>query len=403
MKSEGHKNELVIPDVPIFHLNWDAGDMLMLALESCLKYLDQNVNSWWLAGISGDAFKFMYDKKDVREPMRDRVPIDTVSLACSSLGWEGKWYINETIDKVRNRIKHSLEQGYPVITSNLGTRWYHGANIITGINEDTNELFLQIGHEDISKSYNYKKIHIPEKWDGPVPGSIIWADNPIFILKNKTSQPEEEKIIVESIARVIDIYQGESLPYKDHVGAQKYSTPLLKGKTVNKGITAFNELKDEIKNSEITWPVIWSITTQCGQLLYDRSNASKFLKKAAEKYSQYFMLAKIADYYEEIINAANLLKQSYWDERLNKITKIEELVVKLKKGKSFVYNISNLKRDDINQLCRILPIMETLWGFTVILDNPRRRNYNLDLVDLIIDREKNCLNLFQRFLGKVKK
>ncbi|MFX1259304.1 MAG: hypothetical protein ACFFAN_15725 [Promethearchaeota archaeon] len=167
----------------------------------------------------------LIDKKDVCEPICDRVPIDIVSLACSSLGWEGKWYIDEAIEKVKNRIKHSLKQSYPVITSNLGNRWYHGVNIITGINEDTNEFFLQVGQEDISKSYKYKKIQIPEKWNGPVPGSIIWADNPIFILENKTSQPEEEKIIVESIARIIDIYQGESLPYKDHVGPQKYSTP----------------------------------------------------------------------------------------------------------------------------------------------------------------------------------
>ncbi|MFX1259303.1 MAG: hypothetical protein ACFFAN_15720 [Promethearchaeota archaeon] len=52
------------------------------------------------------------------------------------------------------------------------------------------------------------------------------------------------------------------------------------------------------------------------------------------------MLAKIAAHYEETTNAANLLKQSYWDERLSRITNLEELMRELKKNKSFMYNIS---------------------------------------------------------------
>ncbi len=97
MNSCRGKFSMIIDNVPAFFLNWDAGDMFMLTLESCLRYLGQEVNSWWLAGISGDAFKFVYDKDDVHEPMRDRVSIDTISLATVSVGWKGKWYINDKI------------------------------------------------------------------------------------------------------------------------------------------------------------------------------------------------------------------------------------------------------------------------------------------------------------------
>ncbi|MFW9973021.1 MAG: hypothetical protein ACFFDF_22740 [Candidatus Odinarchaeota archaeon] len=396
-------DELVNQNVPIFHLNWDAGDMLILALESCLKYLGQEIESWWLAGISGDAFKLVYDKDDVRETMRDRVPTDIVSIACSICGWEGKWYFDEPLETTKSRIKDSLEKGYPIITSNLGSQWYHGANIIVGINENTNHFFLQIGREDLSKSYEYEKISIPKNWDGPVPGPIIWADNPIFIFEKKIQPPYTEELLIESIERAINLYTRKSLPYKDHIGAQRYSTPSLKGKRVYLGLYAFNELRDEIKNSEIIWPVIWSITTQCGQLLYDRSNASKYLQEVSKKDPEYLLPTQIAEYYNEIARASQLLKQSYWDERLSELTKIEDLVKELKQGNSFVYKIPHMKKNFINQLRRFLPIMETLWGAAIILDNPKRRIYNLELVDLIIKKEKICLDLLQRFKNQLKK
>jgi len=71
----------VVSDVPAFALNYDAGDMAMLALEACLCVLGKGSPAWWLAAVSGDAFKFVYDRGVVFEPMRDRVPLDILTLA----------------------------------------------------------------------------------------------------------------------------------------------------------------------------------------------------------------------------------------------------------------------------------------------------------------------------------
>ncbi|MFW9877707.1 MAG: hypothetical protein ACFFG0_31860 [Candidatus Thorarchaeota archaeon] len=398
MSHNKHKTRIIIPDVPLFHLNWDAGDMFMNALESCLRFLDHEVNSWWLAGISGDAFKFIYDKDDIREPMRDRVPIDTVSLASSTIGWEGKWYVDEKIERTIDRIRESLEQGYPILTSNLGNQWYHGANIITGIDEDTNELFLQIGRENLSKPYAYEKVPIPESWDGPVPGSIIWGTNPIFLFKKRVEILDEEKIIAKSISQAIEIYKIKSLSYKDHPGAQKFSTPSLKGKTTNQGLAAFVELKEEIKYSEITWPVIWSITTQGGQLSYDRSNAAIFLKAIAKKDLKYTALNEIGQLFNETVINANSLKESYWNDRLSKFRNPEELLEEIYNSHSFVYNVSSLEINLVNRFQKFLPLMDTLWGPAFILDSPKRRIYNHELINKIIKNENQCFKLLERYI-----
>lgn len=396
--SSNNNSAIIIPDVPIFVLNWDAGDMYIYALESCLKFLGEKCESWWLAGLSGDAFKFVYDRDDVREPMRDRVPVDIVGLASSSIGWEGKWYFNERLDKVISYIKGSLEQGYPVLTSNLGAQWYHGANIITGINEDTNEFLLQIGREDITGSFDYERIPIPEEWDGPVPGSIIWATNPIFILEKKIAAPNEEKTISMSINRAVEIYNKKSLPYKFHPGAQKYSTVSLKDKFVRQSLNAFEELSEEVKNTEVNWTTIWSITTQIGQLSYDRLNASKFLNYIANKFTDYSRLVEISNLYKQTVDNANLLKQSYWDNRLDGINDFKKILEEIRKSKSFVYSISNLKLELKNQLQKDFPIIDTLWGPAIIIDLPNRRNYNSKLTNSIYKNEINCFNLLNRFL-----
>ncbi|MFX1574941.1 MAG: hypothetical protein ACFFB0_19565 [Promethearchaeota archaeon] len=389
---------MIIENVPAFFLNWDAGDMFILALESCLRYLGQETNSWWLAGISGDAFKFVYDKEDVREPMRDRVPIDTISIACTSIGWEGKWYINEKIERSKELIMNSLEQGYPIITSNLGSQWYHGANIITGLNEDTDEIFLQIGRENLLDSIQYETISIPEKWDGPVPGPIIWADNPLFLFEKKLKQPEEESLVFESITRAVNLYRGDSLLYKSHPGAQKYSTSSLEGKSVKQGLAALVNLKEEIEQSEITWPVIWSVTTQVGQLSYDRSNAGRYLEETAKKHSQYSELETISKIYYETTHVANLIKQSYWDKRWNKTNNIEKLVEYISNSKSFVYDVSNLKAEILDHIRNRFPVIDTLWGPAVKLDSSERRIYNSNLINMILNNEKRSVEFLTKLI-----
>ncbi|MFW9830135.1 MAG: hypothetical protein ACFFEY_21385, partial [Candidatus Thorarchaeota archaeon] len=230
-------------------------------------------------------------------------------------------------------------------------------------------------------------------WDGPVPGPIIWADNPIFLFEKKINQLDEKNIFFESINRAINLYKGKSLLYKNHPGAQKYSTPSLEDKSLRQGLAALDDLKEEIEQSEITWPVIWSITTQAGQLSYDRSNASRFLEEIAKKYFQYSQLKAISKLYNETSQLSSFIKQSYWDKRLNEINSLEKLIENINGSQSFIYDVSNLSAEILERIRNIFPVIDTLWGPAVKLDSPERRNYNSNLMNMVVNNEKRSLEL----------
>ncbi|MFW9830142.1 MAG: hypothetical protein ACFFEY_21420, partial [Candidatus Thorarchaeota archaeon] len=237
-------------------------------------------------------------------------------------------------------------------------------------------------------------------WDGPVPGPIIWADNPIFLFEKKINQPDQKNIFFESINRAINLYKGKSLLYKNHPGAQKYSTPSLEDKSLKQGLAALIDLKEEIEQSEITWPVIWSVTTQAGQLSYDRSNAGRFLEEI-EKYLQYSQLKAISKLYNETSQLSSILKQSYWDKRLNETSSLEKLIENINGSQSFLYDVSNLKTEILERIRNIFPVIDTLWGPAVKLDSPVRRNYNSNLMNMVLNNEKRSLELLTRLINLI--
>jgi len=196
----------IVPNVPAFKLNYDAGDMAILALEAVLKALDKPYPNWWLSSVYGETFKFVYDRGDVFEPMRDRVPLDIFGIACAAVGIEGRWIVNKSMKEVKKLVRNSLKQGMPVLAPYLAES-YHGMTIITGIDENEN-LLLQVGKEDLEKGHEYVAQQIPNKWNGPVPGPIIWADNPIFIIKEIENPPDENKVIKQTLNRAIKPHNG---------------------------------------------------------------------------------------------------------------------------------------------------------------------------------------------------
>ncbi len=112
-----------IRDVPTFDRNHDAGSMAMLALEAILAAQGERWPAWWLAGMSGDAFKFVYDAGAVFEPLRDRVPLDVLTLACQAAGGQDiggsarsparlwTWFAHRCSGAARSSLRSSAAAG----------------------------------------------------------------------------------------------------------------------------------------------------------------------------------------------------------------------------------------------------------------------------------------------------
>jgi len=170
----------------------------------------------------------------------------------------------------------------------------------------------------------------------------------------------------------------------------------LRDRRVPQGLRALENMKKEVAETEpLNWGVIWRMDAQCGQLAHDRMNAAKFLRYIAEKYPKYKDLLNTAEVYKETSKSASELKQAYWDKRWSLETSRQTFREKVKNTNSFVYQIPVLKEEDINWIHRVLPVQNTPWGPAIIVDGPRRRKQNTNLVNKIITNEKQAIKQIQ--------
>ena len=389
----------MIVKVPSFTRDHDAGSMAMLALEAALAVQGENRPAWWLAGISGDAFKFVYDPAAVFEPLRDRNPVDVLTIACRAAGWDGHWSIGAQASAAEIAVRESVRKGRPVLAPFLGEAWYHGVVLVVGIDEGERRFHLQIARTDHAFGRDYETIAIPRSWDGPVPGDIAWADAPLFILDDRTLTPSQEQVVGEALTRAISLHAGTSQPYADHPGARRYSAVPLAGRAAGQGEAALLALRDDIVRNEIVrWDLIWRVDAQLGQLHYDRCNAARFLRWVADGHRAGTPLLEAANGYAATAAHAKRLQGAYWDKGWLEIADRRVIQAGIDRSPSLVYAVGGLPLHEVVLLQRVMPVMDTPWGPAAIAGGHRRRQALVDLVDQIIERERYCIERLRRSL-----
>ncbi len=379
---------LSLKSVPAFPLVYDAGDGIILALEALFRYRGRRRSVAWLAGISGDAFKFVYDRGDVFEPLRDRVPVDTATLAAQAVGLKGRWLLDASRPQVIEAVAHSLARGYPVLAPYLAPE-VHSAALIVGLDRAAGTFDLQVPRPDPNADAPYVTIPIPDRWDGPVPGPAIWADTPLFLIEGEGSPPDEGVLLREALERAVALAQGGSLPYKPHPGAQEYSVPPLTGRYAFHGRDALDLLQYEVGQvMPNRFAVIWRMDAQLGQLAWDRANAAAFLRQAAEMTPEMTAaLTEAARLYEETARLARRAKGAYWDQGLLEVTEAEAALAYLRESSSMVYALPPAATA-WEEVTRRLWRLETPWGPAAILVTPDRVAAIQETVDGIVRNER---------------
>jgi len=381
-----------IRDVPTFDRNHDAGSMAMLALEAILAAQGERWPAWWLAGMSGDAFKFVYDAGAVFEPLRDPGSVGCPDARLPGRRWAGHWRLGAQPGEVVDLVRASLQRGCPVITPFLGSRWYHGIVLIVGIDDTARQFLLRIAREDSTSAAGYQTVAIPERWDGPVPGAVAWADTPLFILDGRMSLPSREALLGDALARAADLHAGAPLSYAGHPGAQRYSDPLLSGRAARQGEAALGVLRQDLAEGELRdFALIWRIDAQLGQLHYDRTNAVHFLRAVAGEHLAGGQLLEVALCYEATARIAARIQAALWDKQLGQTPDLTGVRAGIGASASLVYAVRHLPREDIAALSRYISVLQTPWGPAAIVDSPRRRRGVLELVDGIIVNERRCV------------
>lgn len=387
----------VITGVPSFARDDDAGSMAVVALEAALAVQGENRPAWWLAGVSGDAFKFVYDPAPVFEPLRDRNPLDVLTIAARAAGWVGRWSIGTHVPAAEIAVRAAVRKGTPVLAPFLGEAWYHGVVLVVGIDDAARRFHLQIARMDQAAARGYETVAIPPGWSGPVPGDIAWADAPLFVLDGRTTTPLQRQVGDDALARAIDLHAGAPLPYADHPGARCYSAVPLAGRAAAQGEAALLALRDDIAGSEtVGWDLIWRIDAQLGQLHYDRGNAARFLRWLADRHRAGLSLLEAADGYAVTAAFAKRLQGAYWDKQWRDIADRRVVAAGIDRGASLVHAVGGLPAHEIAALRRVVPVLDTPWGPAAIVGDHRRRQALVDLVDQIIARERACIESLRR-------
>lgn len=378
----------LISNVPSFVRDHDAGSMAVTALSVALGTQGDDRPDWWLAGVSGDAFKFVYDAGPVFEPLRDRNPLDVVETACRAAGWEGHWSTTGRAEIVEAVVRQSIGAGRPLLAPFLGEAWYHGMVLVVGIDDARRRFLLQRARTGGGEAGDYELIAIPDRWDGPVPGDVAWSDAPLFVLEGRRTAPPPTIALATALARAIELHGGRPLPYAGHPGAQRYSGVPLAGRVAPQGDAAFRLLRHDIlRAGTIGFDLIWRIDAQLGQLHYDRRNAARFLRVAAGGHPAAAALTEAAERHATTADIAKRIQHAFWDKSLGGEADASAVRSAVNTSSSLVYALGGLPAQERDRLHGSLPVVDTPWGPAGIADAPSRRERLAELVDRVIEAE----------------
>ncbi len=400
-----------IEGVAQFRLDTDSGPMAIYAFQSCLGVLGFNYSYSKFAGISGAAFKFVYDTTEAYEPLRDLFPTDVLQSASAQIGFEdAHWETGRSIDELMRIIKREIDAGRPLIASDLETSAYHGLFIIAGYDLETSHLLVQ----GALRRAGYDSIPIAEGWDGSTASPVGWASNPVFVFGRQVKGSGDARAGKNgpSIAAAIEIMKGGELEYGRHPGEEPYLGE-AGPHTAGYGLKAFELLSYDIAHRPLVtmqdgephldFGFLWRIDSQIGQLQHDRTQAFTFLRQARAGLppEQNALLEELTASFQAVSRDAKGLREVFWQAMPPGVTTADSAVAYARGSSSIVLNLSvpMWMIDELKSMGE--PVFETHWGWVMVADSPEKRMGARLLVRAILSRERNSIRMLEELLPDV--
>lgn len=405
--SEGAR---VLDGVKGFPPDYDSGSMAFYALSSCIEAVRDAAGYYSLVGVSGAAFKFVYDSTEAYEPLRDLYPVDVLPLAAEAKGFPAAhWEINKPIDTVKSLIKREIDGGRPLVAPFLKNDAYHGFFVIAGYDYERNILYLQGA---LGLDSGYVEVPIPDSWDGPTVSPEGWARNPVFVLGEMgplvTERGAHERMSVEAGIRLL---KGGTLEYGTHPGEHQYMR-VPGPHRAHYGLPAYDILAVDVEKSLLLVDggeqvldsgLIWRLNSQLGQLQHDRHRGAAYLRTlSAHLPDEHSLLLKdIMDTFEKVVADVRSLRKVFWDPVPVWCSRPEDVVRYIEQKQSIVFRVPE---DD-----GMLSALDALgyeahggpWGPVVVRDSPEKRLRAKMFVISILSREKNSLYLMEQIVDHI--
>jgi hypothetical protein len=367
----------------------------------------------YLVGLSGAAFKFVYDSLESYEPLRDACPVDILTRASMALGFhEAHWELDQPIEVVKDLIKCEIDSGRPVIAPYLKPDAYHGFCVITGYDYEQNVFYLQGAFSQQGKEL---AIPVPDGWDGPTASPAGWATNPIFIIGPKTGEHmSSDEIAMSTFTDGVRLMKGGELVYGGHPGEAEYMGKAGPRQALY-GLPAFDLLSLDIENEAlvkdeggapaVNFGLIWRIDAQLGQLEHDRDAAAdllKFLTNSVPAEKSMEVKEAIRDF-EQVKEHARGLRSIFWCVVPPDVGGSAAISKYITDSPSMVFRItvdegvrSDLKANGYG-------VFKTPWGWVAIHDTHQKRMLAKTALRQIIVRERHQIDRLTGIMEHVGK
>ncbi len=389
----------VIPDVPAFKLEYASGNMAFLAAQAALSAVGKGHSLAYLAGASGDAFKFVYDGAPVREPLRDLRPADSLARAFAACGLRAEWIPDATLDHVRGQVEAHAEIGQPILTAFLPGEDYHGCFLLVGYDEDSDILYYQRAYESPSQDMPYRtlKLDAATDWDGPVTGPPHWLSFPMLVIRGPLYDPPDAAALRQAALQgALDALQGDPIPYPTHPGAGQYARVPLEGRAALQGLAALAQVAADLREADLRdFATIWRLDAQLMQLAWDRELAALYLE-SREGDGPPALIAR----YRTIAHTARTLGTRNWERRSMAMNRPAELRAFIEGTAAYLYALpeDDRLRDAVRDLGT--PI-QTVWGSALLVATAERREGAARLAERLHDLEAACAPLLEQALTKL--
>jgi hypothetical protein len=385
--------------------------MAIHAIRSCFEAMGSGYTYANLAGVSGAAFKFVYDTTEAYEPLRDLFPVDVLQTAAEQMGFEeARWLTKRSSEYVMSVIKREIDAGRPLIAPDLRAGEYSGLCVIVGYDLGTGYVLIQ----GAFRSAGYDSVPLGDAWEGPTASPAGWADNPVFVLGRSRIGKGEARAgrHKPALAAAIDIMKGGRLEYGKHPGEAAYMRE-PGPHTAGYGLEGFDLLSRDIADRPLVAErdgephldsgFLWRIDSQVGQLQHDRSEAYTFLRQLRSNVQpEYYLL--VEELYmgiQKTSSDAMNLRRIFWEPVPADVATADQALAYARQSPYMIIDITARQGFAEELKSRGEPVFETPWGWVLVDDTPEKRMGARLLVRALVSRERHSIRLLEELLPAV--
>lgn len=397
-------------DVPTYEIDPDAGDLGVYVLTSLQEFFGNSKAADYptLKAVSGDGFKFVYDEGEVYEAMQHLCPTDFIRDGLAFYGIEGSWETGLTLDEAWDRINSSLEQEWPVITSNLlGSQ--PGYQIILGAEEDEDERRIAVHGgrqpEDVDgdgRTYRWQRFD--REWDGPVSSRARWDLNPLFVIESvdlNTRKREEE--LVEAVQAGLRVCEQFEIPYGTSGLDETYAAVPLAGRVAGHGADAWGRLVEDVadKPDLANFVFLWKLDIISRRLAHDRQSLAEFFMAHGKRKrgDNAAALKDLSAVLEEIADGARELGEYAWYETPEDIATPEDFQQMMARSSALAYPVPQHRGfpDRLREMGYDDRMFNTVRGEAILMGDAVRWQSLARVVDRVADLDASIEMSLRRY------